>query len=75
MTHEGPRIVRAISLLSPPIRVPSPDSLSKTMSFLSSHHSDDLSLMESEFYPMPMDMAPSLSGPTSSPISSPEQLE
>ncbi|RDX52641.1 hypothetical protein OH76DRAFT_1554302 [Lentinus brumalis] len=71
--REGPRIVRAISLSPPPIRVPlSPDTLSETMSFLSSHHSDDLSLMESESYPMGMDIPASPSWPSSSPISSPE---
>lgn len=69
--REGPRIMRAISLSPPPIRVPSPDSLSETMSFLSSHHSDDLSLLESESYPM-MDIPASPSWPTSSPISSPD---
>ncbi|KAI0752741.1 hypothetical protein C8Q80DRAFT_472567 [Daedaleopsis nitida] len=68
--REGPRVVRAISLSPPPIRVPSPDTLSETMSFLSSHHSDDLSLMESVDYPMAI--PPSPSWPTSSPISSPE---
>ena len=68
-----PRIVRAISLSPPPIRAkspPSPASLSETMSFLSSHHSDDLSLMESESYPMELPASPSW--PSSSPVSSPE---
>ena len=48
----------------------SPDSLTETMSFLSSHHSDDFSLMDSESYP---DRAPSpsWSSPSSSPASSP----
>ncbi|KAI0649912.1 hypothetical protein C8Q79DRAFT_355651 [Trametes meyenii] len=70
--REGPRIVRAISLSPPPIRLPSPDSLSdsETMSFLSSHHSDDLSLMESVSYPMAGAESPSW--PSSSPVSSPE---
>ncbi|KAI0698972.1 hypothetical protein C8T65DRAFT_307926 [Cerioporus squamosus] len=72
-SRDGPRIVRAISLSPPPIRVPlSPDTLSETMSFLSSHHSDDLSLMESESYPMGMDIPASPSWPSSSPVSSPE---
>lgn len=71
--REGPRIVRAISLSPPPIRVPlSPETLSETMSFLSSHHSDDLSLMESESYPMEMEIPASPSWPSSSPVSSPE---
>ncbi|KAH9854566.1 hypothetical protein C2E23DRAFT_55009 [Lenzites betulinus] len=71
--REGPRIVRAISLSPPPLRIPSPDSMSDTMSFLSSHHSDDMSLMESESYPM---MGPgSPSWPSSSPMSSPESSE
>ncbi|KAI0672290.1 hypothetical protein C8Q78DRAFT_1188212 [Trametes maxima] len=70
--REGPRIVRAISLSPPPIRLPSPDSLSDSdaMSFLSSHHSDDLSLMESVSYPMAGAASPSW--PSSSPVSSPE---
>ena len=68
-----PRIVRAISISPPPMRgksPPSPASLSESMSFLSSHHSDDLSLMESESYPMEMQESPSW--PSSSPVSSPE---
>ncbi|OSD01052.1 hypothetical protein PYCCODRAFT_1436831 [Trametes coccinea BRFM310] len=69
--REGPRVVRAISLSPPPIRLPSPDTLSESsVSFLSSHHSDDLSLMESESYPMAGPASPSW--PSSSPISSPE---
>ncbi|KAL7284724.1 LOW QUALITY PROTEIN: hypothetical protein ACG7TL_002030 [Trametes sanguinea] len=68
--REGPRVVRAISLSPPPIRLPSPDTLSESsVSFLSSHHSDDLSLMESESYPMAGPASPSW--PSSSPISSP----
>ncbi|KAI9060094.1 hypothetical protein FKP32DRAFT_1595832 [Trametes sanguinea] len=69
--RQGPRVVRAISLSPPPIRLPSPDTLSESsVSFLSSHHSDDLSLMESESYPMAGPASPSW--PSSSPISSPE---
>lgn len=68
---EFPRLTRAISLSPPPSRrIPSPDSLTETMSFLSSHHSDDLSLMESE--PYPMELPPSPSWPSSSPVSSPD---
>jgi hypothetical protein len=42
-----------IPLTPPPMRIrpSSPSSISETMSFLSSHHSDDYSLMESEEYP------------------------
>ncbi|EMD36982.1 hypothetical protein CERSUDRAFT_95250 [Gelatoporia subvermispora B] len=48
-----PAVPRAISLSPPPSRLYSPDTLSDSESFLSSHHSDDLSLMESEIYPPP----------------------
>ena len=69
--REAPRLTRAISLSPPPSRrIPSPDTLTETMSFLSSHHSDDLSLMESESYPM--ELPPSPSWPSSSPVSSPD---
>ncbi|TBU45494.1 hypothetical protein BD309DRAFT_1017792 [Dichomitus squalens] len=69
--RQEPRVMRAISLSPPPSRRErSPDTLSETMSFLSSHHSDDFSLMESESYPM--EIPPSPSWPSSSPISSPE---
>ncbi|KAL4251010.1 hypothetical protein ABKN59_006567 [Abortiporus biennis] len=49
-----PRIVapQPRLLTPPPIRLASPDTLTETMSFLSSHHSDDISFMESESYPM-----------------------
>lgn len=39
-----------IPLTPPPIRIPSPSSFTSSESFLSSHHSDDYSLMESESY-------------------------
>ena len=72
-----PRLI-PIPLTPPPIRIPSPDTVSETMSFLSSHHSDDLSLMESESYPAiptspswPSDSSPS---PESSPESEPLSL-
>ena len=47
-----PRAQPIIELSPPRIRSRSPDSLSETMSFLSSHHSDDFSLIESESYPI-----------------------
>ena len=63
--------MRAISISPPPSRRErSPDTLSETMSFLSSHHSDDFSLMESESYPVEIPASPSW--PSSSPISSPD---
>lgn len=66
-----PRLI-PIPVTPPPMRkrLASPDTLTETMSFLSSHHSDDFSLMESETYP---DRAPSpsWSSPSSSPASSP----
>lgn len=65
----------AIPLTPPPMfsRIPSPDSLVETMSFLPSHHSDDLSLLESESYaPRPYSPSwPSESSSTSSLMSSP----
>ena len=76
-----PRLI-PIPLTPPPIRIPSPDTVSETMSFLSSHHSDDLSLMESEPYPAmptspswPSDSSPSPeSSPSSEPLSLPSAL-
>jgi hypothetical protein len=65
-----------IPLTPPPMRSlsPAPSSLSRSISFLSSHHSDDFSLMESETYPIhELSLSsPSLSEPSylSSPISS-----
>ena len=44
-----PRLV-PIPLTLPPFHMASPSSLSSSMSFLSSHHSDEFSLMESEPY-------------------------
>ena len=58
--------------LSPPrLRVPSPDSSVETMSYLSSHHSDDYSLMEEEPYPVEPESPqwPSDSSTSSSPPS------
>ncbi|KAH9935836.1 hypothetical protein B0H21DRAFT_834543 [Amylocystis lapponica] len=58
----APRAI-SITLSSPPSSIPTPESLmSDGMLFLSSHHSDDLSLMESESYPI---RAPSPSWPSS----------
>lgn len=76
-----PRLI-PIPLTPPPMRIPSPDTISDTMSFLSSHHSDDFSLMESDSYPaMPMspswpsDSSPSPeSSPPSEPISLPSAI-
>jgi hypothetical protein len=57
-----------IPLTPPPIRIPSPSSIMTSDSYLSSHHSDDYSLMESEPYPV----GPSSpSWPSSSDVSSP----
>ncbi|KAH9829236.1 uncharacterized protein C8Q71DRAFT_443152 [Rhodofomes roseus] len=68
-----PRLI-PIPLTPPPLRIrlPSPDTtISLSDSFLSSHHSDDFSLMESEGYPA-MPTSPSWpSEPSSSPESSP----
>ncbi len=73
-----PRAQSIIELSPPRIRSRSPDTLSETMSFLSSHHSDDFSLMESESYPI-RPSSPSwssevsestVSSPVSSPVSS-----
>lgn len=55
-----------ILLTPPPVRVPSPSSVSSSISFMSSHHSDDYSLMESESYPLGPASPPSSSS-TSSP--------
>jgi hypothetical protein len=57
---------RALAVREPrgPIYPSSPSSLSSSISFMSSHHSDDYSLMESESYPGPH-------WPPSSPSSSP----
>ncbi|KAK7678727.1 hypothetical protein QCA50_018309 [Cerrena zonata] len=66
-----PRLI-PIPVTPPPMRkrLASPDTLTETMSFLSSHHSDDFSLMESESYPGRAP-SPSWSSPSSSPSSSP----
>ncbi|TCD63586.1 hypothetical protein EIP91_005194 [Steccherinum ochraceum] len=59
----------AIPLTPPPMqaRMSSPESISESMSFLSSHHSDDLSLLESESYPIqPGSPSWSSSSPSSS---------
>lgn len=65
----------ALPMTPPEDRSPllSPDSLSETMSFLSSHHSDDFSLMEEEPYPY-HPSPPSLSPPSSLPESSASSL-
>ncbi|EKM56976.1 uncharacterized protein PHACADRAFT_172686, partial [Phanerochaete carnosa HHB-10118-sp] len=62
--------------LSPPRRRgASPETLSDSASFLSSHHSDDWSLMESESYPaLPRSLSWSSSEP-SSPESSPSESD
>ncbi len=75
-----PRFIEPIELSPPRIRVPSPDTLTETMSFLSSHHSDDLSLLESEIYPVQGPGSPSWpssseSSPESSPTSSSVSIE
>lgn len=68
-----------IPLTPPPFRVPSPSSFVSSISFLSSHHSDDYSLMESESYPgtpsspswsSPSDESSTTSGPYMSRTSS-----
>lgn len=70
----GPRAMPAASphlvpipLTPPPMRIPSPSSIMTSDSYLSSHHSDDFSLMESESYPLGPH---SPSWPSSSDISS-----
>ncbi|TFK53121.1 hypothetical protein OE88DRAFT_1807017 [Heliocybe sulcata] len=65
-----PRLI-AIPLTPPPLRLPSPSSLTSTVSWLESPHSDDLSLMEAETYPetYPVQHPPSF--PSDSPPSSP----
>lgn len=60
----SPRLV-PIPLTPPPISPRSPSSLSSSISFLSSHHSDDLSLMESE----PSESESYIQEESSSPIS------
>ncbi|KAI0943617.1 hypothetical protein AcW1_002739 [Taiwanofungus camphoratus] len=67
--RDRPRLI-PIPLSPFPERIPSPDTLTETMSFLSSHHSDDLSLLESEVYPAASPSWPS--SPSSSPESSPQ---
>lgn len=67
-TRPQPRLV-PIPLSPPPLRrIPSIETLSDSQSFLSSHHSDDMSLLEYEDYPM---RAASPSWPSSSSSSSP----
>jgi hypothetical protein len=53
-----------IPLTPPPERIPSPSSFTTSVSFLSSHHSDDYSLMESESYPPAGRSSPSWSSPS-----------
>jgi hypothetical protein len=53
-----------IPLTPPPVRIPSPSSFTTSISFLSSHHSDDYSLMESESYPVGGRSSPSYSSPS-----------
>ena len=66
----SPRLV-PIPLTPPPRGLRSPSSLSSSISFLSSHHSDDLSLMEGEPYiPEPSSPTPSTSISSSPPSSS-----
>jgi hypothetical protein len=69
----SPRLI-PIPLTPPPPRPDSPSSWSSSISFLSSHHSDDLSLMETEpFIQQPSSPTPSTpisSSPPSSSISS-----
>ena len=60
----SPRLV-PIPLTPPPRGLRSPSSLSSSISFLSSHHSDDLSLMEGEPY-IPEPSSPTLSTSISS---------
>ena len=76
ISYTQPQVLRDRRLVPLPITPPeerspllSPDSLSETMSFLSSHHSDDFSLMEDEPYPY-HPPSPSMSPPSSSPESS-----
>ncbi|KAH9963938.1 hypothetical protein BJV74DRAFT_890397 [Russula compacta] len=56
-----------ILLTPPPVRVPSPSSIPSSISFMSSHHSDDYSLMESESYPLGPASPPWSSSSSSSP--------
>lgn len=49
--HLVPPHLVPIPLTPPPVRIPSPSSIMTSDSYLSSHHSDDYSLMESESYP------------------------
>ncbi|PSR92025.1 hypothetical protein PHLCEN_2v4786 [Hermanssonia centrifuga] len=75
-----PGSIEPIELSPPRIRVPSPNTLTKTMSFLPSHHSDDLSLLESEIYPVQGPGSPSWPSsseysPESSPTSSSVLIE
>jgi hypothetical protein len=68
----SPRFV-PIPLTPPPHRPGTPSSLSSSISFLSSYHSDDLSLMESEPFiqqPPSLSSTPISSSPTSSSIQS-----
>ena len=62
---------RPVTLSPPPSSPRSPSTLSSSISFLSSHHSDDLSLMEGEpFLPEPSSLTPSTSISSSPPSSS-----
>jgi hypothetical protein len=72
----SPRLV-PIPLTPPPRSPPSPSSLSSSISFLSSYHSDDLSLVESEPFiqqppsPLSSSISPPSFSMSSSPSSSP----
>lgn len=48
MTDRSRQIVHTILLTPPPRQAASPDTLMETMSYLSSHHSDDLSELDAE---------------------------
>jgi hypothetical protein len=66
----GPRLRPIVALSPPPVRSPSIISTSSSMSFLSSHHSDDFSLLGTDEVEMPPPSPVWLSEP-SSPSSDP----
>lgn len=72
----NPRMI-PIPLTPPPMRYrpSSPSSLSDSASFLSSHHSDDFSLMETDVYPRSASPSWSSSSFTSTDVSSEESEE